>query len=163
MADEKESVVVAPAETVVAEVDALTKKDEEIAKLKEERDNYRKVALKRKGKLPADEEFFAEEGKEGPTVEDQVKLALMESELARKQQEREVEIHRITKENSELRLALKNQPGQSIGGDSGTSTEVKDNVFSAAQLEALKQRALRLKADPEKFIESAKKNLLKSR
>lgn len=163
MADENEGVVV-PAETIVEEVDIITKKDEEIAKLAEERDNYKKVALKRLGKNPADAEFLGEDGKDiQSAIEEAVRLQLLDSEIARKGQEREAEIKRMAKENSELRLALKNRPGASIGGDSGASSEVKDNVFSPQQLEALKQKALRLKADPEKFIESAKQNLLKNR
>ncbi len=56
---------------------------------------------------------------------------------------------------------MKNRPGDSIGGEGGTIVEVKDNVFSAAQLDALRKKAIALKADPEKFIEKAKANLRK--
>lgn len=156
--EDKKEIVVAP-EPVV---DPIAEKDAEIAKLREERDNYKTVALKRLGKLPADSEFLADESKEsGLTVEEQVRKILLEKEISRKEAEKDTEIRKIAKENSELRLALKNRPNAGIGGDSGSSSEVKDNVFSDAQLADLRNRATRLKADPEKFIEAAKKNLQK--
>lgn len=143
-----------------AAVDALAARDAEIAKLKEDRDNYRNVALKRLGKLPGDAGFLeGADEKTGLTVEEQVKKTLLEREIAKAEADKETENRRLAKENAELRLALKNRPGASLGGDSGTSTEVKDNVFSEAQLADLRKRAERLKADPEKFIEAAKRNL----
>lgn len=165
MADEtkKDEVVetaVEVAETTETEVDAITQKDEEIAKLKEERDNYKNVALKRLGKLPGDADFLeGADEKSGLTVEEQVKKALLENEIARTEQEKDREIKRMAKENAELRLSLKNRPGAGLGSDSGASTEVKDNVFSPAQLEVLKAKAVRLGADPQEFIERAKKNI----
>lgn len=144
-------------------IDPITAKDEEIARLKEERDNYKTVALKRLGKLEGDADFMAVDKESGLTVEEQVKKTLLDREIARIEQEKNAESKKLAKENAELRLALKNRPGSSIGGDSGTTTEVKDNVFSATQIEALRAKAIRLKADPEKFIENAKKNLLARR
>lgn len=158
MEDNKDAVV-APA---AVEIDPIAAKDAEIAKLKGERDNYKTVALKRLGKLPADQTFLEDESKEtGLTVEEQVKKILIEKEITRAEQEKDAEIKKINRENAELRLALKNRPNGGIGGDSGSSGDVKDNVFSDAQLADLKARAARLKADPEKFIEAAKRNLQK--
>lgn len=155
--DEKEKAAIAAAAAAV--VDPIEEKDREIAKLKEERDNYRTVALTRKGKLPADSVVLGDDF--DAFLDEKVKSVIADKEILRKEQERTDEIRRITKENSELRLALKNRPEGGIGGDSGSGgVEVKDNVFSAAQIEALRQRAVRLKADPEKFIENAKKNFL---
>ena len=140
----------------------LTKLQEENARLSEERDNYKAVALKRLGKLSGDAEFLGIEKDGELSVAEQVRLALLDREIQKNKEAEQAEVKRMTKENAELRLALKNRPGSSIGGgSSGASTEVKDNVFSAAQLETLRTRALRLKADPEKFIEAAKTNLLK--
>jgi hypothetical protein len=161
MDDENKSEVVEETETIVEE-DPITKKDEEIAKLKEERDNYKNVALKRLGKLPGDAEFLAD-GTTELSVAEQVKIALLDKEIEKANQDKEAEARRLAKENAELRLALKNRPGQSIGGDSGASAEVKDNVFSPEQIADLKKRAERLKADPEKFVENAKQNLLRRR
>lgn len=147
-----------------AEVAKEAAKDEEIKKLTEERDNYRTVALKRLGKLPADSKFLGEEGTEMTAIiEERVKAALIDKELEAKENARKANEAKLVRENAELRLALKNRPGTPIGGGGGESSEVKDNVFSADQLEALKVKAVRLKVDPEKFIESAKKNFLARR
>lgn len=145
----------------VVEKDALTLAQEQIAKVTEERDNYKAVALKRLGKLEGDEEVF---GKDGLSVAEQVRLALLDKEVdIARNAEREVAA-KLVKENTELRLALKNQPKPALGGGGGGSDlEVKDNVFSEAQLNELRKTATRLKADPEKFIENAKKKILDRR
>jgi hypothetical protein len=160
--EDKNKVVVPVAPVVVPVVDTvmdpITAKDEEISKLKEERDNYKNVALKRLGKLPGDANFIAGEKTE-LSVEEQVRLALLDKEIEKTQKEKDEKIRLMAKENSELKLALKNHPSQGLGGgDGGSSVTVKDNVFSEAQIADLTKRALRLKADPQKFIESAKKN-----
>jgi hypothetical protein len=146
------------------EADKLAEKDREIAKLKEERDNYKVVALKRKGKLPNDTEFFNDEGGEPElSVAEQVKLALLERDIDIRERAKEEEVKRLAKENSELKLALKNRPETSMdGGDGGGSgVEVKDNVFSVSQLAELEKRAKRLNLDPVKYIDNAKNNLQK--
>lgn len=157
MADEQEGAVSITAEVTTEEVDVLTEKDEEIARLRKERDNYKAAALSRKGKLPADNEFFGEDFDE--FVDSKVKSVLADQEIARREREKEDEIRRIKRENAELRLAAQNRPGATTGGDSGSSVEVKDNTFTEEQLAHLRRTAERLKADPEKFIENAKKNL----
>lgn len=139
--------------------DPLAERDAEIAKLREERDNYKAAALQRRGKFPADSEVLGEDFES--FMEDKIKSVLADKEITKREQEKADEIRRITRENAELKLALKNSPGSSIGGDSGSSSNVKDNDFSPAQLEALKTRALRVKADPEKFIQAARDNLRK--
>lgn len=142
--------------------DPLVKLQEENAKLVEERDNYKAVALKRLGKLPGDAEFLDKDGNGELSVAEQVRIALLDREIVKNQEAEKAEIERMKRENSELKIALKNRPGSSIGGgSSGSSVEVKDNVFSADQLAALKAKALRLKADPDKFIQAAKENLAK--
>lgn len=141
--------------------DPLIKLQEENARLQEERDNYKKVALQRKGKLPGDTDFFKDTDDGELSVAEQVKLALLEREIEKTREAEKAEIERIRKENSELRLAIKNRPGSSIGGDSGSSSDVKDNVFSVEQIKVLEAKAKRLGADPEKFIQNAKLNLMK--
>ena len=143
-------------------IDPITAKDEEIAKLTEERDNYKTVALKRLGKLPGDAEFVAGEKTE-LSVEEQVRITLLDREIQKANKEKEDVARNLAKENAELRLALKNRPGVSIGGGSGDNLEVKDNVLSEAQIVNLKARAVRLKVDPDKFVEQVKANLLKNR
>lgn len=159
MAEKKVVEVITPVEVEKpTEPDVIALKDEEIAKLNRDLSSYKTVALKRLGKLPGDQEFLDESKESGLTVEEQVRKILIEKEISLREQEKNAEIKRINQENAELKLALKNRPQSSIGGDSGTSLEVKDNVFSEAQLIVLRQKAARLKADPEKFIEAAKKN-----
>lgn len=140
-------------------------KDAEIKKLTEERDNYKNVALKRLGKLPGDADFVAGiDEKTGLTVEEQVRKTLLENDIAKAERAKEEENRKLARENAELRLALKNQPNKSLGGGgSEGGPETKDNVFSEAQLADLRKRAEMLKADPEKFIEKAKENLLARR
>lgn len=154
--DPKPAEVVPP---VVDENDIIAQKDAEIARLIVERDNYKNAALARKGKLPADSEVFSDENFEA-FMEDKIKSVLADKELAKKEQEREAEVNRLRRENSELRLAAQNRPGASMSGSgSGSSVEVKDNVFTQGQIEELTKKAKRLGADPVKFIEAAKQNL----
>ncbi len=138
----------------------LTKLQEKLAKAEEDRDNYKKVALQRKGKLPGDPDFFKEEGE--LSVAEQVRLALLEKDVEKVREAEKLENARLLRENAELRLAAKNRPGSSIGGSgSGSSSEVKDNVFSAQQIETMTARAKQLGIDPVKYIEKAKINLSK--
>src|ERR1035437_1515941 len=147
-------------DAVAAEASVLEKLEAENAKLIEERDNYRNVALKRLGKLPADSEFLGEGGKEiDALIEDKVKEALINKEIDSKGKEREDLFRKALKENAELKLALKNRPGGSLGSEGGSSIEVKDNVFSPEQIADLKRKAIALKTDPEKFVERMKQNL----
>lgn len=147
----------------VVVIDPITKLEEENAKLIEERDNYKNVALKRLGKLPGDADFLNGEGKDELTVEEQVKLILLQREIDANEKSKNEETKRILRENSELKLALKNRPGGSIGSEGGSVVDVKDNVFSAEQIAELTRKAVQLKADPAKFIEKAKQNLLAKR
>lgn len=151
--------------TAVEAPDLLKVANEHITKVELERDNYKKVALKRLGKLPGDADFL--EGadlKTGLTVEEQVAKALLDGEYKRLSQEKEAVITKMAKENSELRLALKNTPNStSIGGGSSEGIEVKDNMITAEQRASLVATATRLKVDPEKFIEKFKANIIAKR
>ncbi len=160
--EEIEAAKIAEEERIAAEAanDPLIKLQEENARLIEERDNYKNVALKRLGKLPGDAAFLDKDGEGELSVAEQVRIELLNREIDKNKEAEKAEVDRIRKENAELRLAVKNRPGSStIGSGSGSSTEVKDNVFSEAQLAALRVKALRLKADPEAFIAKAKENI----
>lgn len=162
MEDIKKDEVVVEDEVVV--IDELTQRDEEIAKLKDELNNYKNVALKRLGKLPGDVDFIEEDSsKTGLTIEEIVKRTLLDREITKKEQEKEQEMRRIIRENTELKLSLKNKPGNGVGSDSGQGNAVKDNTFSQVQLDSLNARAKLLKLDPVKFIEKTKINLTRSR
>lgn len=157
--DDKNKVVIEP----VVEIDPIAVKDAEIARISEERDNYKNVALKRLGKLPGDAAFIDKNGIGELPVAEQVRLALLDKEIESIQKQKQAETARLVKENSELRLALKNRPGPSIGGGSGGSPlEVKDNVLSEAQIASIKATAARLKVkDVDAYVERAKQNILK--
>ena len=144
-------------------VDPIILRDERIAKLEEERDNYKNVALKRLGKLPGDADFMDEEAsKSGLTVEEIVKNTLLEREIVKEKSEKDAEVKKILRENAELRLALKNRPSEGVGtGSNGTSGEVKDNSLSQFQIDQLNARAKKLGLDPVKTLESYKRNLAK--
>jgi hypothetical protein len=163
MAEEKVTEVVVPVVEPVVK-DELTITQEKLVKAEEERDNYKAVALKRLGKLPGDAEFLnTTDGAAELTVAEQVRMVLLDREVETVKQAEKEATTKLIKENAELKLALKNRPGAGLGGGSETGSEVKDNVFSEVQLTGLRARALRLKADPEKFIENAKANILKGR
>lgn len=160
MIEEIKTEVVAPVVEASVEEDKLALVEAELEKAKEDRDNYKAVALKRLGKLPNDAEFMGEGSKDiDALIAEKVQIALMDKEVSRKETERLAEIDKIRKENVELRLALKNQPGKSVGGSSGGGMEVKDNVFTPDQILKMHERATKLKIDPVKYVESAKKNL----
>lgn len=137
--------------------DPLKKLKEDYEKLSEDYENIKKVALKRLGKLPGDADFL---GNEELTVAEQIRLALLDKEIEANKKAEEEATKKLVRENSELKLALKNRPNPAIGGEGGGGTDVKDNVFSDTQIIELKKRALRLKVDPDKFVENAKKNFL---
>ena len=163
MADENtEAVVVTPVEPVVTPVvepDALTLAQEKLAKAEEERDNYKAVALKRLGKLPGDAEFLNGGEDTEMTVAEQVRLQLLDREVEITRKEEKDAQAKLIKENAELRLLVSNKPNNPLGGSAGATSEVKDSVFSEAQLAVLTQKANRLKVDPVTFIANAKKNL----
>jgi hypothetical protein len=144
-------------ETTVEVADPLAEKDKEIARLTQEKDNYKAVALKRLGKLPGDADFM---GDSELSVAEQIKLALLDKEIENQNKLKEDETKKILRENAELKLALKNRPTTSIGGGDGSSSsvEVKDNIFSNEQIVVLTERAKKLGVDPEKFVEKAKQN-----
>lgn len=150
----KKDEVIVPA----IEADPIAQKDAQIVKLEQDLDNYRKVAMKRLGKLEGDADFL---GDESLSVAEQVRLALLDREIESEKKAKDELYKQALKENAELRLALKNRPANSIGGDSTTVVEVKDNVLSESQLASLKAQALRLKADPDKYIALFKENLRK--
>lgn len=165
--EEELAAKVAEEERLKAEAEALAndplkKLQEENAKLTEERDNYKEVALKRLGKLPGDAAFLDKDGNGELSVAEQVRIELLNREIEKNKEAEKAEIERIKKENAELRLAVKNRPGSStIGNGSGSGPESKDNVFSEVQLTSLRAKAKRLGAEPEAFIQKAKDNLLR--
>lgn len=147
------------------EVDTIAEKDAQIVKLKEDLNNYRNVALKRLGKLPGDQDFVkGADETTGLTIEETVRKTLLEGEYAKLTSDKDLDIAKLKRELSEAKLALKNRPETSIGGGDSSSTVVtKDNVLTPEMEQEIRNRAKRLGADEEKFLEQAKKNLLQKR
>lgn len=134
------------------EVDWESKYNETQASLDKvaaERENYKRVALSKKGKSDDDE---SEDEKISRIVAQQ----LQESTEARLLREKDEIAKKAIQENKELKVALKNraQVGASAASGGGqSSTDVKTEFWTAEQLAYFKKRGV----DPEK----AKENYLK--
>ncbi len=137
----------------------LKQKDEELAQVRTERENYRKGMLKAKGKLPEDSS-----DNETPESEEVMRRIVREEMLQTKEAQlnadKENALKAVLKRNKELEVALKNR-GQitqtSAGGSNEDKPEVKtDSYFSNDQLKALKAKGW-----SDEKIEAAKKNMKK--
>jgi len=159
-----ETAVIQP-ETVVpetTEVDAetlLAEKEKEIAKISQERDNYRKGLLKAKGKLPEEDEVDTStpEGMEA-LIDRKVQEKFLSTREAQLQSEKEDIIKKTLKRNKELELALKNRSSITSTSGQGSNQDKpggkQDNFFSNEQIASLKAKGY-----SDKKIEALKKNL----
>jgi hypothetical protein len=139
----------------VDEVDyeaVLKSKDEEIAKISAERENYKKGLLKAKGKIADDD------GDGQPDLEElvdrKVTERLLDTQLAKAQQEKDALITKLLKENKEAKVALQNksQISNSAVGGSDQTVDVKVEQWTAEQLNYFKQNGL----DPDKVMANLK-------
>lgn len=143
--EKTDGVTVVPApEPIVSTVDyeaELAAKDAIIAKISEERSNYKRGMLKAKGKLKDDFESSDEETEEeriARLVDERISLTREAQALA----DREALIKKMAKENAELRTAVKNRSNMTpAGGSAGPESEKKnDNILSEDQLRDIKTR-----------------------
>lgn len=150
--------------TTVPEVDyeaELVKANDKIAKLDEEKENYRKGMLKAKGKIPDEDDNSSNDTESlDAKIDRKVQERMLATKEAQALSEKENLVSKITKENKELKLALKNR-GQitstSGQGSNQDKPEAKtDKIFSTDQLNALKAKGW-----DDKKIEELKKNLNK--
>jgi hypothetical protein len=123
-----------------------------IAKLAEERDNYKRGMLMAKGKLDKDDD-----DNQQPDIREiareEARAMLAETDFGKAVQERDELITRIAKENKELKLAIGNRPGTGTSqGGNQESEKPKDNTLSEAQ-----ERDLRARGWDDKKIEHFKK------
>lgn len=139
----------------------LAEKDAELAKVRQEKDNYKKGLLKAKGKLPED---YQTDTDETETQEAMTRRIVQETMLSTREAQLQVEkdqtISALLKRNKEVETALKNR-GQitSTSGDGSNQEKPegkKDNYFSNDQISAL-----RAKGYDDKKIETLKKNMTK--
>lgn len=149
----------------VTEVDyeaELAKKDAEIAKVRDERENYKKGLLKAKGKLPdEDDNSLNDEEDIDSKVKRLVQEQLLETREAQTLAEKDVLVLNLAKKNKELTLALKNRAQVSSNSGQGSNQEKveskSDNILSNDQLSSLKARGW-----DDKKIEEYKKNLVRN-
>ncbi len=150
--------------TSTTEVDyeaILKQKDEELAQVAEERNNYRKGLLKAKGKLPEDDQT---ETGDSETMEAIIDRKVQEKFLSTKEAQLQIEkdqtISALIKRNREVETALKNRGQISSSSGEGSNQDKpegkKDNYFSNDQISAL-----RAKGYDDAKIETLKKNMAK--
>ena len=106
---EKSPEVIPAASQEPTAADLIAAKDAEIAKLAEERDNYRRGMLKAKGKLVEDVEPENED--DNSRVKRLVQEALYDEKIGKAQAEKDGLLTKISKENEELKNALRSRPG----------------------------------------------------
>lgn len=155
-------------EKLVAEQSARVTLEDRLAVIEVEKENYKTVALKRKGKLENDDNFFGEHDEQDieKKVASDAERIKAELEAARKLQESEARSAKLERDLSEIKTALDHKPASGLGASSGGGQEVKDSVFSEAQETALKQRwtSRGFNEDQQKrMLETEKRNALARR
>lgn len=139
----------------------LAEKDAELAKVQQEKDNYKKGLLKAKGKLPEDYQTDTDEPESLENfIDRRVSEKLLDTKEAQLQAEKDMALKAVIKRNKELETALRNRgqiTSQTGEGSNQEKPEGKqDNYFSNEQLQAL-----RAKGYDDKKIETLKQNMLK--
>jgi hypothetical protein len=139
----------------------LAEKDAQLAKVQQEKDNYRKGLLKAKGKIPEDYQSDTDEPETMETIIDRkVQEKFLSTKEAQLQAEKDQALRAVLKRNKELETALKNR-GQitSTSGDGSNQEKPegkKDNYFSNEQIAYFKNKGW-----SNEKIEDAKKNMHK--
>ncbi len=138
----------------------LTKANDKISKISEERDNYRRGMLKAKGKLPEEDDNSSNGEDIDAKIDRVVKERLLAESEARAQAEKDALVLSLAKRNKELTLALKNKGQASSSSGIGSNQEQPegktDNLISNDQVNALKARGW-----DDKKIEEFKKNIVR--
>jgi len=137
----------------------LQKKDAEIAKVREEKENYRKGMLKAKGKLPDEDDNSSNEDEDlDSKIDRKVQERLLATREATILSEKEALVLSLAKKNKELSLALKNRGQISTSSGQGSNEDrpkvETDDYFSTDQINALKAKGW-----SDEKIASAKKNM----
>lgn len=150
----------APTQPEVDYEAVLAQKDAELAKVREEKDNYRKGLLKAKGKIPdvsSDNDGIEDAESMTRRIVQETLLSTKEAQL---QADKDNALKAVLKRNKELELALKNRGQVTDTSSQGSNQEKpegkKDNTLSNEQLNGLKSKGW-----SDKKIEEFKKNLSK--
>lgn len=131
-------------------------------------DNYKVVALKRKGKLDNDVDFFGD--KDEADIEKVIDANVAQTQREREAQRKVEAAERAAKiandKLAEVIRAQDNKPAGSVGASSGGGQEVKDGIFSEAQEANMKSvwthRGYSEEAQ-KRMLETEKKNALARR
>lgn len=150
----------ASAPDYVAELKA---KDDRIAKLQSERDNYRSMGLKYKKAAGQDGDVAIDEEKIRQIAQQAAQDEILGSELAWANAEKDEFIRKMAKENTELRATVANkaQISNMPGGASQPNDKVTVEKLASDQKAELEAKARELGVDPAKFIAKAVENLAK--
>lgn len=155
---ETKNEVVAP-EPQVSGVDyeaLLREKEEQLAKISQERENYKQGLLRAKGKA-SEEDLFADEVVQEDKLRAIVREELLSTESAKIAKEREELLNKVLRENKELKHAFKAKAQVATAPISaGTNLdrpEANTQFWTEEQLAVMKSRGI----DPDK----AKENYLK--
>jgi hypothetical protein len=134
----------------------LKAKDDRIAILARDRDNYRAGMLKYKKE--SEQEI---DSSEDDRIKQMIREEMLNSELAKEQAEKDAIIQTIAKENRELKIAMANkaQISNLPGGSSQTQEESKGEELTNDQKAYFDKlsREIGVKVDPKKFLENWKK------
>lgn len=133
---------------------------EELARVEKEKENYKRAALKAKGKLPQES---SEEDDEQPDLKSSIREIVKEEFILSKEAQIRKQLEELNKkalrENKELKLALQAKSqisNASVGSTNSSTLEVSDGVLSKEQIQYFKSQ----KWSDEK-IERLKENLSK--
>lgn len=143
----------------------LKERDERIAKLTTDRDNYRKGMLKNKGKLPTEEEQEVDELSTEEKMRKIAKEEFLNTEIAKELEAKKEDLAILAKENKELRVAVKNSNKSNLSPDgigSDSSKNEEKDTFSPQKIAQLRARARQLGIDEDYYIKTARKNVGKS-
>lgn len=138
----------------------LAKKDAELAKTRQERENYRKGMLKAKGKIPDEDDNSSNDEDLDAKIDRKVQERLLETSEARIQADKDALIQSMAKRNRELTIAIRNRGQISDGTGQGSNQDKApgrtDNTLSNDQIASLKSKGW-----SDKKIEEFKRNLTK--
>ncbi len=153
--------VVTPITTEIDYEAVLAQTKAELAKVRDERENYRKGMLKAKGKLSSEDSTDTEsEGTTEALVERLVQEKFLSTREAQLQADSDATVMKLAKRNKELELALKNRASVTTvsaqGSNSDKATITTDDYLSKDQLNALKAKGW-----DDKKIEQFKANAKK--
>lgn len=135
-------------------------KDDEIAKVQTERDNYRKGLLKAKGKLPEEEDAdMPPAQKNEELIRRMVSEQMLATREAQLKSEKDATLASALKRMKELEIALKNRGQVSTVSASGSNQEngtVTKSYFSAEQAAELKKKGF-----TDEMVKKAEENARK--